>query len=87
MSELTILKVQEAANAMACEALTELAGRPNVMARHLRDWMEDNAADTDTTRPELQEAVLHYLGFAFGKTFGSDKQRERLELAQDRDRG
>lgn len=87
MAELTVLRVQEAAAEITAIALQELSAKPNVLARHLRDWMEDNAGDTETTRPELQEAVLNYFGFAFGRQFGTDRHRVRLELAQERDRG
>lgn len=87
MAELTIAGVRQAASEITAIALQELAAKPNVLARHLRDWLEDNAADTETTRPELQEAVLNYFGFAFGRQFGTDRHRVRLELAQERDRG
>ena len=67
--ELKVHDVADCADQLTIEALQGLTGRPNVLARHVRDWMAENASGTSTERPEFQEAVLHLLEHRLGIRF------------------
>lgn len=68
--ELTTEDAKLAADALIVAGLKGITERPNVLARHVRDWMSANVSGTLTDRQEFQEAVLHVLEARFDEEFG-----------------
>lgn len=69
--ELTTTDAHRAADALIVAGLRSITERPNVLARHVRDWMSANAEGTLTDRAEFQEAVLNVLSARFDEEFGA----------------
>ena len=68
--DLTTYHAEQVADAITVAGIRSVTERPNVLARHVRDWMSTNAGGTLTDRTELQEAVLHVLRTRHNEEFG-----------------